>query len=528
MDVALLAEGTYPYHPGGVSVWCDQLIRGLAPHRFTVHAITASDDIEPTWALPDNVDGVRTVALWGSSPTSGRRARSAGDLRDAFVRLVAAMAHPDGGPEFLEALRQLFEISRRAPLAGALRSKSSLGILLRAMGEASRSDRVLGAEPGPVSVLDASVALELIEHQLRPLFAPPPTADLCHATANGLSVLPGLAANWAYGTPLIISEHGIYLRERYLALGSHQFSHAVRCIMLRFYKHLTWAGYQVAGCIAPGSEYNRQWLEANGAAPERIHPVYNGVDVDSFVTGAIEPAVPTLVWLGRIDPLKDVETLLRAFARVRQAIPIARLRIFGAAAAENQAYFHRCVALRDSLGLIGSATFEGRVDSVVDAYHAGHVVLLTSISEGFPYTLIEAMASGMPTVATDVGGVREATGDAGLVVPPQHPEAMAEACLQLLSDANLRRTMGDAARNRILSMFTLEQSLAVFADLYRDATGLASSAPVLAASDRALTSQLPAVSQRRGVSKSRTEPAPRNAFDLIQWSALARPLGAAL
>jgi hypothetical protein len=168
------------------------------------------------------------------------------------------------------------------------------------------------------------------------------------------------------------------------------------------------------------------------------------------------------------------------------------------------------------------------VDSVVDAYHAGHVVLLTSISEGFPYTLIEAMASGMPTVATDVGGVREATGDAGLVVPPQHPEAMAEACLQLLSDANLRRTMGDAARNRILSMFTLEQSLAVFADLYRDATGLASSAPVLAASDRALVSQLQAVSPKRGVSKSGTEPAPRNAFELIQWSALARPLGAAL
>ena len=78
MDVALLAEGTYPYHPGGVSVWCDQLIRGLAPHRFTVHAITASDDIQPTWVLPDNVDGVHSVALWGSSPTSGRRVRSAG------------------------------------------------------------------------------------------------------------------------------------------------------------------------------------------------------------------------------------------------------------------------------------------------------------------------------------------------------------------------------------------------------------------------------------------------------------------
>jgi glycosyltransferase involved in cell wall biosynthesis len=323
------------------------------------------------------------------------------------------------------------------------------------------------------------VALSLIEHQLRPLFVPPPEADLCHATANGLSVLLALGAHWAHDTPLVISEHGIYLRERYLAYGARQFSHPVRSTMLRFYRRLTWAGYQIAGCIAPGSEYNRQWLVANGANPESIHPVYNGVDPESFVACPSEPSVPTLVWLGRIDPLKDVETLIRSFAKVRQALPTARLRIFGGASAENQGYLDTCVALRDSLDLAGAATFEGRADSVMDAYHAGHVVLLTSISEGFPYTLIEAMASGMPTVATDVGGVREATGDAGLVVPPQQPEAMAEACLRLLSDAGLRASMGHAARARILSMFTLEQSLAVFGDLYRQATGRISSAHVL-------------------------------------------------
>ncbi len=519
MDVALLAEGTYPYHPGGVSVWCDQLIRGLAPHRFTVHAITAGDDPVPTWELPDNVDGVRAIAVWGPTHRAGRPARNSPELQSAFLRLVASMAHPDGGPEFLEALHQLFELSQRMSLVGALHTTSSLNVLLRAMAEASRSDRFSTSEPVTVSVQDARVALDLIEHQLRPLFVPPPRADLCHATANGLSVLLGIGAHWAYGTPLIISEHGIYLRERYLALGSHQFSHPVRAIMLRFYKHLTWAGYQIAGCIAPGSEYNRQWLEANGANPERIHPVYNGVDVGSFIAPAVEPEVPTLVWLGRIDPLKDVETLIRAFANVRAAIPTARLRIFGGASAENRDYLERCIALRDSLGLAGSAVFEGRVDSVVEAYHAGHVVLLSSISEGFPYTLIEAMASGMPTVATDVGGVREATGDAGLIVPPRNPRAMAEACLQLLSNASLRRSIGNAARNRILSMFTLEQSLAVFADLYREATGKVSSATVLRA-DRV------GARQKYAVSRSRLEPAPRNAFDLIQWSALALPLGA--
>jgi glycosyltransferase involved in cell wall biosynthesis len=477
MDVALLAEGTYPFHPGGVSVWCDQLIRGLAPHRFSVHAITAGDDDEPLWEIPENVDELRHIALWGATPTPARAVRNSDDLLSAFRQLAESMVRPGGEPMFLGALRQLFEISTDTPLAGALGSDRSLEILFGAMQEASLSDRDSGSDPVPVTIHDASVALGLIEHQLRPLFARPPEADLCHATANGLSVLLALGAYWTHETPLVLSEHGIYLRERYLAFGSRQFTFPVRSIMLRFYRRLTWAGYQIASAIAPGSEYNRQWLEANGAAPERIHPVYNGVDVASFADRSSEPEVPTLVWLGRIDPLKDVETLIRSFALVRRVMPEARLRMYGSAP-ENKEYLARCVALRDSLDLGDSATFEGRVESVVDAYHSGHIVLLTSISEGFPYTLIEAMASGMPTVATDVGGVREATGNAGITVPPQQPDAVAEACLMLLSDAKLRSSIGRAARDRILSRFTLEQSLATFADLYREVVERSAAVPV--------------------------------------------------
>ena len=338
-------------------------------------------------------------------------------------------------------------------------------------------------------------------------------------------MLPASPPTGPTARPLVISEHGIYLRERYLAFGPTSTPHAVRCIMLRFYKHLTWAGYQIAGCIAPGSEYNRQWLEANGAAPERIHPVYNGVDVDSFVTGAIEPDVPTLVWLGRIDPLKDVETLLRAFARVRQAIPRPACGSSAPPPPRTSATSDRCVALRDSLGLIGSATFEGRVDSVVDAYHAGHVVLLTSISEGFPYTLIEAMASGMPTVATDVGGVREATGDAGLVVPPQHPEAMAAG---VPAAAVGRRPPGPWATPPASGSCRCSRSSRASPSsrpLPRcDGSRLERAGPrQRGPSQTASCRRVPT----RGVSKSGPSRHP-NASDLIQWSALARPLGAAL
>jgi glycosyltransferase involved in cell wall biosynthesis len=478
LHIALLSEGTYPYHPGGVSVWCDQLIRGMAPHRFTLYSIVALSGTEPTWELPPNVDELHSVCLWGDIPTASPSSAPPG-FQDAFNHLVCSLTDPDGRYEFLEALHQLFDFSRDQPLFGTLRTTSSLETVLAAMKTMKPREHSRYSAAPVCTVADARLALDLVERQLRPLFEAPPQVDLCHATSNGLAILPGLGAYWTYGTPLVVSEHGIYLRERYLSYDASTYTFAVRSFMLTFFKYLTWAGYQVAAAVAPGSEYNRLWLEANGCDPERIRPIYNGVDAVNFIRSSSEPDVPTLVWLGRIDPLKDVETLLHAFARVRRMMPGARLRIFGTASKQNQGYLELCQSLARSLDLGDSATFEGHVDSVLDAYHAGHIVLLTSISEGFPYTLIEAMASGKATVATDVGGVREATGGAGIIVPPQDPERMAEACLILLRDASLREIVGRAARERILSRFTLEQSLALFGDLYREVTGDISSAPVL-------------------------------------------------
>lgn len=478
LDVALLTEGTYPFHPGGVSVWCDQLVRGMAPHRFTIYSIVGISGIEPTWELPDNIVALNPIALWGEPPVVAKSPIRP-EVQLAFTQLIKSLVSPDGGPDFLEALHQLFDFSQQKSIDGTLRTPATLEALLEVMKIAKSRERPWSNARRVVTIADACLAMDLIERQLRPLFKTPPKVNICHATSNGLAVLPGLAAHWAYGTPLIISEHGIYLRERYLSFDAATYTRPVRNIMLRFFKHLTWTGYQVAVAMAPGSEYNCQWLEANGCDPARIRPIYNGVDAPNFIRSTTEPDVPTLVYVGRIDPLKDIETLLHTFAKVRQELPEARLRIFGTASKENREYLELCVHLADALELGESCTFEGHVESVLEGYHAGHIVLLTSISEGFPYTLIEAMAAGKATVATDVGGVREATGGAGIIVPPQDPERMAEACLILLKDASLRHIVGRAARERILSRFTLEQSLAVFGDLYREVTGDMSSAPVL-------------------------------------------------
>jgi glycosyltransferase involved in cell wall biosynthesis len=289
-----------------------------------------------------------------------------------------------------------------------------------------------------------------------------------HLVANGIAGLVGMAAQWRHGSPYVLSEHGVYLRERYLSFGRSTYSHPVKWLLLRFHRLLAGAVYAEAALVAPGNVYNQRWELWDGVPDSAIRTVYNGVDPDEFAQAQSDPAVPTIAWVGRVDPIKDLDTLIRAFALVRAELPQARLRIFGGTPAGNEEYRDGLVALAEDLGVAGAATFEGRVEVIQDAYAAGSLVALTSISEGFPYTVIEAMSCGRATVSTDVGGVAEAVGDAGLVVPPRNPRAFADACLRLLRDDEERRRFADAARGRVMALFTLERSLEAFRTIYAD------------------------------------------------------------
>jgi glycosyltransferase involved in cell wall biosynthesis len=260
----------------------------------------------------------------------------------------------------------------------------------------------------------------------------------------------------------------MYLREHYLHMRRAQFGWPVKDLYLRFLRRLCTLGYQEADVITPGNVYNKRWEVELGADVSRIRTVYNGVDPVAFPVVTEEPEVPTITWAGRIDPVKDLETLLRAFSLVVSQIPQARLRIFGSPPPGGEAYLKRCEAEAADLGISGQTTFEGRVPEIRDAYAAGHIFVLCSITEGFPYALIEAMACGRACVATDVGGVSEAIGDvAGIVVPPRHPAALAAACLRLLRDDGLRRKMGAAAWARAMEHFTVDRAVSTFHEMYR-------------------------------------------------------------
>jgi polysaccharide biosynthesis protein PelF len=465
MEITLITEGTYPHHLGGVSVWCDQLLREIPEHRFNVLAIGATGAEKKVYTPPGNVARVDTIPLWAhvprrkAGPVLSKRFRP---FQEDFFRSLVLESHAGA---FVGSLQMLSRYAMAGQLGAAMYTQEAVEMLLALTPVGTRGRG--GQVQGRLSVADAIEVLVLLEHFLRPLATPPPRADLCHSTANGLGTLPALMAKWSWGTPFLLTEHGVYLRERYLSYEPGSLSQPARAVVLRFFKLLTRVAYEHADIVAPVCRYNRLWEVANGTPPARIRPVHNGIDPAAFPVARSEPPVPTLVWVGRVDPLKDVATLLRAFAKVRTEVPDCRLRLFGPIPEGGDDYFRKCVKLSAQLGLDdGAATFEGPVSPPAEAYQAGHVFVFTSISEGFPYVVIEAMASGLPVVATDVGGVAEAVGEAGILVPPRNSAAVAAACVRLLARSDERRALGRAARSRVLQQFTTEHCFGTYRALY--------------------------------------------------------------
>lgn len=468
MKIALITEGTYPFVVGGVSVWCDQLIRGLHDFEFEVVALTGNGLETSAYPPPPNLKAVHNFPLWNAERRSRTRNRPSRWFDQVHHSFVTALTQPNWGTTyFLWALRAMAGYAQQADLGAALLGEASLGRLIKAWKEYQPQDPANGPLPN-LTLQDALLASELIEHLLRPLRLVPPKADVYHAVSNGPAALVGMMGKWHHAAPFVLTEHGVYLRERYLSYLQAPYSPAVQTLILNFFRLLSSTAYRMADLIVPVSDYNRRWEERNGAFPSSIRPIHNGIDPAQFPPPAQEPEVPTLTFVGRIDPLKDLHTLIESFAYTKERVPNARLRMFGPTPAGNERYRESCEKLIEELGLQGAATFEGRISPAARGYQAGHVAVLSSISESFPYAVIEAMSCGRATVSTDVGGVSEAVGDAGILVPARDPVAMGEACTALLMDPQRRTEMGKAARERVLKYFTLERFLNDYRKMYQD------------------------------------------------------------
>jgi polysaccharide biosynthesis protein PelF len=481
MSTLLSTEGTYPYHRGGVSTWCHALTTALAEIDFTVLAITMHPYLEAQYALAPNVQKVITVPLWGTEDpaeyghhatfpdylqrrwaTTRREVEQ--DYVPAYETFLNEVVTPTLGARALGlTLLRMHQFYRRYDYH---RTQAQPEVWNTFVAVTQRAWKRQHPNEPPASVADLVDASRLLHRLMLPLAVDAPRVDLTHSAAAAFCGLPCIMAKLRWNTPYLLTEHGVYLREQYLNLGRSVKSLFVRWFLFRLMNTINDVNYAFADQISPVCQYNTRWEVWRHAEPERIRVIYNGVNPATFYPAArVANPRPTVVNVGLIFPLKGQRDLVEAAAIVRHSVPDAEFRLYGSPS--DEIYYRECQQRVRDLGLEQTVVFAGTTQEPWSVFQQADVVVNASVSEAFPYAVVEAMLTSAAVVATDVGGVREAIGETGLLVHPRDPVALAEAIVTLLASPQRREQLGAQARDRALRWFTEER----FVQAYRSSYG---------------------------------------------------------
>jgi glycosyltransferase involved in cell wall biosynthesis len=212
----------------------------------------------------------------------------------------------------------------------------------------------------------------------------------------------------------------------------------------------------------------RASIDKDGYRPERVVTIANGIDtervaaaqrapVDKVQFGVVDNA-PLIATVGHVRQVKGIDVLVRAAALVRREIPSA---MFVVAGSPWHNYFPQIEQLTRSLGLQDNIRFLGRIDDTFPLLRAADIFCLLSRSEGMSNAVLEAMAFGLPCVATHVGGNPELIedGQTGFLVNTEDPDTAAARMLDLLRNPARARQMGRAGRVKIYSSFTAQMMI---------------------------------------------------------------------
>lgn len=469
MRICLLVEGSYPYVVGGVSSWIQMLITGCPEHEFFVYSIgaEAKDRGKFRYPMPPNVVGVQEEfldeILQGKCEGMRENILNAHE-REALYDLVCG----DGEIPF-DALIELFhnQNTKREPLE-IFMSSDFFDIISRVYVERYHH-------------LPFTDFFWTIRSMLLPLFylmhQELPEADVYHSVATGYCGVIGGIAALVYKKPFMITEHGIYSREREVEIIKSEWAKGdFKSVWIQYFYNLAKLSYRTADHVYTLFEHNVEIEHDLGCDPSKTAVVPNGIHMKNFehIPPLVnEPGKPfTIGAVVRVVPIKDIITLIRAFFLVKQEIPDAVLYIMGQYE-EDPDYYAQCCQTVDMLGL-KDVIFTGSV-RVPEYLERMDVLALSSISEGQPLAVLEGQAAHRPFVTTNVGCCREliygdstdTLGEAGIVVAPMDFEEMARAFIYLARNFDRRREMGCIGYERVKQKYTYEIFINSYRDIYR-------------------------------------------------------------
>ncbi|MHB8423036.1 MAG: GT4 family glycosyltransferase PelF [Leptospirales bacterium] len=487
-DICLILEGTYPYVTGGVSSWTHQLITNLPEFRFHLLCLVP-DEKTRTWAYPkpENVVGQTDVSL--SIPPSGTPMTpfQTQSTSKALFREIESFHHGllrgdrSGFPELYRQFEQTQDHPRL--FHDLVTSRESWEILQNLYADQFHEE----------SFLDFFWMWRTTHIPLfRVLSIPIPPASVYHAMSTGYAGMLGVMGHLSHRKPFLITEHGIYTRERRIEIALAEWiggktpeggtirpvTETVRGFWMRIFEQMGRIVYHHADPIITLFEGNRSIQIREGADPARIRIIPNGIDPSKMLPR--QPKNPgenkIIALVGRVVPIKDVKTFIQAAHIVREQERSVQFLILGPTD-HDPGYFEECQDLLQSLSLASHLSFTGSV--VLSQYYSRiDILVLTSLSEAQPLVIMEAGAAGIPVVSSRVGACEElltgrtiqdkSLGPSGILTGVGSPHETALAILTLLRDPGLATRMGITGRRRMDLFYKESDVFDNYRTLYRE------------------------------------------------------------
>ena len=486
VDVMLIAEGTYPYVRGGVSSWIHQLMLGLEQFSFGIIFIGSKkeDYGDIQYEFPANLKHIEIHYLFDKKKyipkkTEGDK-KAFQEIRNFYQNLNSTDFN------LPKEMKNINFFTKSITMKDFLYSKESWKFM----------SEVYEKNCPDIPFIDYFWTLRNIHApiwKIADIVKKMPKAKLIHSPSTGYAGFLSFLASNDKNIPFILTEHGIYTRERKIDLLSAKWIsyHApalleeqpqemnyIKKMWVSFFEkigHLSYSQAKFVISLYPGA---RDIQVSYGADKDKTLIIPNGVNMERFnaLVQKRESEIPKIITLiGRVVSIKDIKTFIRSIAIVKKSIPDIKGWIVGATDEEKE-YADECYELVKSFGLQENISFLG-FQNIDDILPKSGLLTLTSISEGMPLVILEGFAAGVPCIATNVGSCSDliygaldyediAIGKAGEVTTIADPVKLAENYVRYLLDKELWNSAQKSGLKRVKKYYRETLFLDNYKNLY--------------------------------------------------------------
>lgn len=463
MIVCLIAEGSYPYVTGGVSSWMHDLIKGTPDVYFKVLSIMPShkEKLKYKYLYPDNLMEIKTIYLDDYLKLKRGRIRKKIYISSKDKDNLLKFLFMDNEVDW-KGIINLINSEKFGNSIDFLQSELFYNIILKYYQENYSEENF--------NTFFWTIRTMILPF-IKMLQTEPIKADIYHPVSTGYAGILGVSFHERMNKPLLLTEHGIYAREREEEILKAPWVTGIyKKLWIDFFYFLSQAAYSEADQIIALFKRNQHIQIELGAPKDKTNIIANGIDVkkydlikkkhEGFIVGSVL----------RVVPIKDVMTIIRAFKIVKNYFDNVKLYLIGPTE-EDPDYYDQCVSLVELLNLKEDIIFTGNVE-VHSYYKIIDVMVLSSISEGQPLVMLESMAASIPIVATDVGACKEllveneSDGACGLLTNLVDADYTASQIIYLLENEEVREKFGKNGKERVKNNYTKREFLRKYNKTY--------------------------------------------------------------